>query len=100
MVVLFAEAKIKPEAIQQAIENCTAMLEPSRAENGCHSYTFYCQSESDPTITFFEEWESRAILDAHFETEHFKNFQTVMADCFAAPPKIAIYEVTGVDRIS
>lgn len=100
MVVLFAEVKLKPEALDQAVANCTAMLEPSRAENGCFSYTFYTETGAEPTITFFEEWESREILNAHFETEHFINFQKVMADCFASAPKITIYEVTSVDRIS
>lgn len=67
-----AHVKAKPgteQTVQTAIEACVA---PTRAETGCVNYDLH-RSTSDPAMfVLYEGWESRAALDAHMQTPHFK----------------------------
>ncbi len=48
-----------------------ALAPPSRREAGCLQYRFL-ESELPGRFYADEVWESRAALDAHFETPHFR----------------------------
>lgn len=92
MLVLVGVLPVKPEKLDDAIALCRSMLAPSQAEAGCFSYDFY-QHHADPCrIVFVETWESRAALDAHFETPHFKAFFAAIPDLAASEPAIDVYD--------
>ena len=47
-----------------------AMLEASRAEDGCIAYS-YAEDVAEPgLIRVFEAWRDQAALDTHFQTPH------------------------------
>jgi len=65
------------------VEAIKTMVAASRAEDGCHTYTF-AQDLSDPdSIIIYERWRDQDALAAHGASAHMAEFQKVMA---ANPP--------------
>jgi quinol monooxygenase YgiN len=71
-VILTALMKAKPgqeEAVQEVL---LGLVELTRKESGCLSYNLH-RSKSDKTqFLFYEQWASKAALDAHGKTPHMK----------------------------
>lgn len=99
MIALFASMDVRPECIDDALAACRAVREPSQKEAGCLRYDFYQSPDTPTNIVFFEEWESREILTAHFAEEHFKTFFAAVQPFMVAPPKIRVYDVSGHEDI-
>jgi quinol monooxygenase YgiN len=70
-VTLIATLRAKPGFERRLGELLLPMVEPSRAEPGCLNYDVH-QSDRDPAVwVIYENWRSRADLDAHFQLPHF-----------------------------
>jgi quinol monooxygenase YgiN len=70
-----------------------ALIEPTRAEEGCILYELM-QNNADPTdFTFVEEWTTDAALDEHLQTEHLRELQSKEDELLAAPPDIRRYSL-------
>lgn len=84
MIIVLAEVESSAESIE-SIRGALAVLEQaSRAEAGCHDYTF-CQEINDPNrIRIVELWESMDALREHFATKHMAKFRESLA---GAPPR-------------
>lgn len=60
----------RPGREEELLEVLRALVEPTRAEPGCHTYELW-RSRGDPAeLTFVEEWESAEALAAHAASEH------------------------------
>ena len=69
----------------QALRAAFADMETaSRAEAGCHDYTFSQEISNPNTLRINELWESMDALKEHFATEHMAKFNAAIA---AHPPK-------------
>lgn len=80
MIIVAGQIRIDPAQREQAIAHAVKMMEATRKEDGCHSYTFYGDL-TDPGLFFvFEEWASLEHLAAHFETEHMAQWRKNMAN--------------------
>jgi quinol monooxygenase YgiN len=72
------------EDIEALREVLAEMETASRAEAGCHDYTF-TQEISNPNVMRINElWESMEALQAHFATPHMATFNAAVA---AHPPR-------------
>ena len=68
----------------QAMKDALGQMEiASRAEDGCHDYTFSVEVNNPAILRITERWETLAALQAHFQTEHMASFQQAMG---AHPP--------------
>ena len=84
-----------PDKIDELCDALAALIEPTRAEEGCLSYELL-QSRDNPTqFTFVEEWTSEAALGAHFETDHIKDFLAKAPDLLAAELDLRRYVLLG-----
>ncbi len=71
----------------------TALVEPTRQEEGCILYELL-QNQEDPTdFVFIEEWESEALLNAHLESLHINQAETKLESLLAAEPHIQLYRL-------
>lgn len=61
----------KSEALGAALK---ALLEPTRKEKGCISYDAHKSNDDPDLYLMYENWESQAALDAHFQTPHLQDF--------------------------
>jgi quinol monooxygenase YgiN len=84
MIVVLAQVESSVESIETIRGALVEMEKASRAEPGCHDYTF-CQEISDPTrLRIVEIWESMDVLSEHFATPPMAKFRETLA---GAPPK-------------
>jgi quinol monooxygenase YgiN len=67
------------------------MLVPTRAEPGCISYELY-ESASTGRFYFYETWESKAALDRHAATPHFKHLEQTVGEFVREPLEVNILE--------
>ena len=94
MIVVNAIIDTTAENIANMKEAIAVMEEKSRAEAGCHDYTFSIELNNPDVIRITEKWESMEALSAHFQEPHMADFQAAMA---AHPPKsvtASFYEAT------
>lgn len=54
------------------IETATELVELSRRDNGCVAYDVFGSLTIDKHLMICETWKSRADLDAHKASDHFK----------------------------
>jgi quinol monooxygenase YgiN len=91
-VVAVITAKPGQEAtVRQAL---TDLVEPTRAEEGCLSYSLF-ESQADSTVFITVElWRSQADLEAHTKSPHLAAALSAAGDALGATP--AIHPLTPV----
>jgi quinol monooxygenase YgiN len=78
------------EAVREAV---LALVAPTRAEAGCINYDLH-QSMDDPTVfILYENWVSKADLDAHLEMPHLKQILARADEVLRAPVEIVLCEM-------
>ena len=83
MIVVLAKAIPKDEeACEKIVEFAQDLIENSRKEDGNVDYNLYSNT-GDGNLLFVEQWESKEILNAHLQTEHFLKFGENIADLVA-----------------
>lgn len=90
--IISAQVLIKPEKVDAFIAATKDLIEKSRAEEGCISYSLYQDPTDKTKFLFFEEWKNQAAVDFHFATEHFQKFGDVLNDCKSADAVITVYD--------
>ncbi|MDQ1811843.1 putative quinol monooxygenase [Massilia sp. CCM 9210] len=95
MLVFSVTLTAKPDAGPALIE-LAAMLAPlSRAEPGCIRYDFLQSPHTPNKFVFFELWKSRADLDEHFQTSHFKTLAEQLPALIDGEAEAVSYETEG-----
>lgn len=94
MIVLDVKFKLKSGCLDQATAAMRACAAKTIAEIGCNAYRFATAFDGEYPIVLFEEWDSQAALDAHFETAHLQHFRTQMSELLESPPVITRYVVS------
>lgn len=72
-----------------------SLIAPTRKEAGCLRYELYQNKADAADLTFVEDWESDAALDAHMRTQHFQVAVAQIPPLAAEPPDIRRYRLVG-----
>lgn len=72
MIKITAKHTVKENCIDELIIVLKELVEKSRLEEGCISYSLYKDIESDNVYTIIEEWQDAESLNNHFQNAHFK----------------------------
>ena len=81
----------KPDRVDDTRATLEALIDPTRAEDGCVVYELM-QNNADPTdFTFVEEWESDKALDAHLASAHIEHLRSIAGELLAAEPDVRRY---------
>lgn len=94
-IVLAGQFAAKPERRNDLIALSTAMLAPSRSEDGCISYDFLEDVGAPGNFLFFERWREKAALDTHFATAGFTAFANVFPALIEGEAKIRLFAVSS-----
>lgn len=86
VVVALIPAKPGSEDVVRAA--LTALVPPSRAEEGCLSYDLYESSSAPGTFVTVEKWRAQSDLDAHMKTPHIAQVFATAGDALAGAPAI------------
>ena len=99
MIVVGGRFKVKPERRADMVKLATSLYPASRAEKGCLHYSCYQDAGDPDSFVFFEEWESQAVLDKHFQTSYFQDFMKRFPDMITGTPVIKLYDVASVKQL-
>ena len=84
MIVVLVQVESSAEDIDALRDMLREMESATRAEAGCHDYSF-CQEISDPNrMRVVELWESVEALSLHFATSHMATFNAALE---SRPPR-------------
>ena len=80
MILVISTARLKPGTRDQVLPHAATMIAASRAEPACRGYDLNFSVTDADQMVFVEWWESRAALDEHFATPHFKAWRAALVD--------------------
>jgi len=87
-----AKAACLDELLSLSLEH----VRRSRSEPGCVSHAVHRDAENPLRLIFFEEWEDREALAAHFAVPASRDFVRAARLLAAEPPVINIYDASQV----
>jgi quinol monooxygenase YgiN len=76
----------QPQKRTELLEALQGMLEPTRIERGCLSYSLYESVEDRNVLLLVEEWKTQDDLDRHIRTDGQKRLLSLM-DLLSKPPQ-------------
>jgi len=71
------------------------LLAPTRKEAGCMNYDLHQSPEEPAKFLFYENWTSKAALDAHLQNAHVKTLLPRVDELCTAFPEIKVWEKIG-----
>jgi quinol monooxygenase YgiN len=96
MLIVAGEIEIDPAKREEAIAAARQVMDATRREPGCISYTFSADLAEPGRFRIFEEWESQAALDAHFAAPHMAAFSAQVGGLGVRAMRIQKYEIAKV----
>ena len=96
MIVIIVSIESSAADIAAIKDAMAAMETASRAEAGCHDYTFNVELNNPDKLRMTECWEDEAALKAHFATPHMAAFNEAMASAPRAKISMVTYEATEI----
>jgi quinol monooxygenase YgiN len=78
----------KPGSEEVVRTAMSALVAPTRNEEGCLSYALYESAVTPGVFVTVELWRGQGDLDAHMQTEHIAATLAAAGDALAEPPAI------------
>jgi quinol monooxygenase YgiN len=92
MLIILGTVRLPPQNLAGAHAAMAAMVEASRAEDGCVEYG-YAQDVLEPgLIRVTEVWRDRAALDAHFATPHLAAWRAQWPGLAISDRRLLVYD--------
>ena len=92
MIVIEGTVRIPEGALEAARPAMEAMVIASRAEEGCHEYSYSVDLLDPSRIWINERWESREALAAHGRSQHMKTWRSAMVEIGVSDRSLRLYE--------
>ena len=89
VIASFQAAPGREQALREAL---VALVAPTRKEEGCLNYDLHVFQDNPGKFVFFENWISRAHLDAHLANTHIQAFLPHVDHLCAMRPEITLWE--------
>ena len=70
MYTILGTVTARPETRDELHKLLMAQVAPTRAEAGCINYDYHVDVADPCVFVFYENWSSRAALDAHLAMPH------------------------------
>ena len=95
MIIVAGTIRIPEDKFDSMLDVAQATVSATRKEAGCIVYSFAFDVEDRGLVRVYEEWESRAHLDAHLKQPQMGPWRSAMAAAGASERNIKIYETSG-----
>lgn len=92
-VSVIARAKARPgmeEGLRQAIQEAVG---PTRSEEGCINYDLHQGTEDPSEFMLYENWRSKADLDAHLQLPHITTLLEKLPELSENGVEITLFEM-------
>lgn len=91
MITIVAKQIIRKDCIEQYHALAKELVEKSRAEEGCISYTSNQSIQDERIHCFIEVWKDQEAIDIHNATEHFTRIVPQFGSMFDGPEVVDLY---------
>ena len=91
LLTVVAEMQAKPGREEDLRKALLALIEPTRAEDGCVQYDLHIHSNDPARFLFYENWASPAHLARHAASAHLTAFVAAAGSLLAAPMRVETY---------
>ena len=92
MVKVVAKGIYYEDKVNEALKLYEELVQKTREENGCISYSLFRDTKDSTILTMIEKWESQEALDAHMKTKHFTTLVPMIGK-FRKSSELNIYEL-------
>jgi quinol monooxygenase YgiN len=94
-LTVVARIRAKPGKEAEVERVLLDLAKHTRAEAGCLNYDLHV-SQDDPTLfLFYENWASKAHLDAHAQSAHIQAFRAHAGEWLAEPVEIKLFRMVS-----
>lgn len=94
-VVLIARLKVRKDAVEEGKQAALAIVEPSRAEEGCLNYDFHQVIEDESIFIWHETWANMAAIDDHGQSKHFRDFSAAVEGITEEPLQLTFVKMVS-----
>ncbi|HEY9234845.1 MULTISPECIES: putative quinol monooxygenase [Phenylobacterium] len=94
-LIIAGTIRVPAENLQALRPHMRAMVEASRAEDGCIQYAYGEDVLEPGLIRVFEAWRDQAALDAHFQSPHIAAWRSRWPALGVDDRRLTLYEVTA-----
>ncbi|WP_211232600.1 aminoacyl-tRNA hydrolase [Brachyspira alvinipulli] len=91
MIKIIAKNPVKQENKSKFIETAKELIEKSRKEEGCISYSLY-ESTDGKYLTFIEEWKDEKAIESHNNSQHFKSIVPKLGEMLDGEMDVVLYK--------
>jgi quinol monooxygenase YgiN len=88
MYTIIGTVTARPDTSAELAALLQAQVAPTRAEAGCINYDFHVDAADPCVFVFYENWASRAALDAHLAMPHLQPLFSQLDRLLACPVDI------------
>lgn len=92
-VTVVARMQAKPGMEARLRQELLHLVAETRREAGCLNYDLHVLAGDATRFLFYENWSSRAHLDAHAQSPHIQAFRALAGELLAAPTEITLWEM-------
>jgi len=92
VITVTASFQAKPGEEKALCELLTALVEPTRKEDGCLEYDLHVSSDNPAKFLFHENWVSKAHLDAHAASPQLQALPPKLEGLCVNHPEITLWE--------
>jgi quinol monooxygenase YgiN len=94
MIIIVASVLVRPDRLDEALEQSRKHVARSRAEAGCLSHAVHQDAEDPCLLVFLERWADQAAVDAHFAVPEARAFARSLGTMAATPAEMQLFEAT------
>lgn len=89
-IIATINAKLGMEAQMQ--QDLLSLLTPTRLESGCINFDLLADPKKTNTFVLYENWQSQADLDAHFQMPYVKRVLEAYEQTLAEPIQVSFLQ--------
>jgi quinol monooxygenase YgiN len=94
-LTVVAQIKARPGKEAEVRKELLSLVGPSRRDAGCINYDLHQAAENPALFLFYENWVSKALLDAHLAKPDLQAVLKRVGEMVAEPPQITLWEKLG-----
>lgn len=97
MLVVTARFIVKPGKKPELLAAAKKLIDATRQETGCISYSLLEDPYREDGFMFFEEWVDKAALERHFTTAHIAEWRQCAAELREGQSDLTIYQAEVIN---
>jgi quinol monooxygenase YgiN len=95
MIIIAGEAEIDAAKIDAALPHLTTMMQETRKEAGCISYSLLFDPSQPGVISICERWTDETSLKSHFTSPHMAAFNQALGGFGVKRLDVKMYDATN-----